>query len=214
MKTESLIEVLSRGPIAVDPGSATRRFAIAVAAGFGLAAAAMLALLGPRHDIASALGTPMFWMKLAFPTLLAAATLAAAVRLARPGGNARAAWVTTAMVLCILEVAAVAAIVVAAPGERVAMVAGHTALPCVASIVLLALPILLATLLAMRGLAPTRLRAAGLAAGLAAGTLAAAVYALHCDESTVPFLAAWYVLGMSIPGALGAAAGPRWLRWA
>ena len=66
---------------------------------------------------------------------------------------------------------------------------------------------------ALRGLAPTRLRAAGMVAGGLAGAAAALVYAVHCNEMALPFLAVWYVLGMFVPAALGAAAGPRFLRW-
>jgi hypothetical protein len=39
------------------------------------------------------------------------------------------------------------------------------------------------------------------------------VYALHCNEMQAPFLAVWYLLGMLLPAAMGAAIGPRWLRW-
>jgi hypothetical protein len=49
--------------------------------------------------------------------------------------------------------------------------------------------------------------------GLTAGALGAAVYALHCDEMAAPFLATWYLLGMTIPALIGAGAGLRLLRW-
>jgi len=93
-------------------------------------------------------------------------------------------------------------------------VLGHSALPCVALIAMLSLPILAALFAALRSLAPTRLRAAGAAAGALAGGIAAAAYALHCIEMTLPFVAVWYVLGMAVPAALGALLAPRWLRWA
>lgn len=214
MKTEALIEALGRGPIAVDTQAPARRFGIAIGAGVAVSLAAMLALLGPRPDLAAAASEPMFWMKLAIPAVLAWAMLAASARLSRPGGSAKVAWLAMAALLFAVETAAVLFVALAPAAERLPMVAGRTAWPCVASIALLALPILAATVLGMRALAPTRLRAAGLAAGLVAGALAATVYALHCDESTLPFFAAWYVLGMAIPGALAALAGPRMLRWA
>jgi hypothetical protein len=66
---------------------------------------------------------------------------------------------------------------------------------------------------AIRGLAPVRLRLAGAAAGLTAGGLAAAIYSLHCPESAAPFVAIWYTLGILLPAAVGAVAGPRLLRW-
>jgi hypothetical protein len=77
----------------------------------------------------------------------------------------------------------------------------------------LSLPALGATLLAMRGLAPTRLRAAGTAAGLLAGAVGAIGYALHCPEAALAFVAAWYTAGIALAGALGAALGPLVLRW-
>ena len=214
MKTESLIDVLGRGPIAIDTRTAARRFALAIGAGVAVSLAAMLALLGPRPDLAAAATGPMFWMKLAIPAMLAWAMLGASARLSRPGGSARAAWLAMAALLLVVEAAALLSVALAPAGERLPMVVGRTAWPCVASVALLALPILVATVLGMRNLAPTRLRAAGLAAGLVAGALAATVYALHCDESTLPFFAVWYVLGMAIPGVLAALAGPRMLRWA
>jgi hypothetical protein len=39
------------------------------------------------------------------------------------------------------------------------------------------------------------------------------VYALHCPELAAPFIAIWYVIGMAAPVVLGAALGPRLLRW-
>ena len=71
----------------------------------------------------------------------------------------------------------------------------------------------MATLWAMKGLAPTRLALAGAGAGLLAGALGALVYALHCPELAASFLAVWYVLGIAIPALAGALLGPRVLRW-
>ncbi len=78
---------------------------------------------------------------------------------------------------------------------------------------LLSLPVFAGTLWAMRGLAPVQPVRAGAAAGLLAGAVGALIYALHCPEMEAPFLGSWYLLGMLIPGAAGAALGPRLLRW-
>ena len=51
------------------------------------------------------------------------------------------------------------------------------------------------------------------AAARFAGAAAAFAYAFHCPEMQAPFLAVWYVLGMLIPAAVGAALGQRMLRW-
>ncbi|MDE2299455.1 MAG: DUF1109 family protein, partial [Burkholderiales bacterium] len=75
------------------------------------------------------------------------------------------------------------------------------------------LPALAGTLWAVRGLAPTRPRAAGLAAGLLAGAVGALGYALSCPEVSITFVAVWYSLGIALVGGAGAALGPRVLRW-
>ena len=213
MKTETLIAMLARGPVGADPHAPERRIAVAAAVALPVVAAAMLVALGVRADLADAATQPMFWVKLAVPLALAAAAFLATARLARPGGHAGAAGAGIAAILVALWLLAGASLAAAAPGERVALVAGRTALPCLASIALLSLPVFAATFWALRSLAPTRPRRAGAAAGLLAGALAAAVYALHCDEMAIAFLAVWYVLGMLVPVGLGALAGPRLLRW-
>jgi hypothetical protein len=173
----------------------------------------MLVLLGPRADLAIAIGQPMFWLKLAIPLMLALPALAALSRLARPGERSGAAWIAVAALLLAVEAASLIDLSMVPAGDRAALVAGRTSLGCIVGIVALALPILVAALAFLRRMAPTRPRAAGLAAGLVAGSLGAAVYALHCDESALPFVATWYVIAISIPALLTAGMGPRLLRW-
>ncbi len=213
MKTDELIALLAGGPVAVSAHGPERRVAAAEVVALPFVIAAMLVALGVRPDLAAAATLPMFWLKLAVPLALAAAAYVATTRLARPGGTAAGAWTGVALTVGSLWLMAAASLLAAAPGERGALVAGRTALPCVASIVALSLPLFAATLWALRSLAPTRPRLAGAAAGLLSAALAAAVYALHCDETAIGFIAVWYVLGMAIPAVLGALVGPRVLRW-
>ena len=214
MKTDALISMLASGPTAVDSSTTTRRICVGAATGLVTAAIAMLAVLGPRADLASAISLPMFWLKFAVPLGLAIAFLVASTRLARPGGRATGAWIAVAAALAMLWTVASINLAEAPASQRASMVEGTSALMCVVSIVLLSLPLLLTVFVAMRSLGPTRLRTAGLVAGGLSGASAALVYAAHCTEMAVPFLAVWYVLGMFVPVALGAIAGPRVLRWA
>jgi hypothetical protein len=117
------------------------------------------------------------------------------------------------VLLAMLWAVAAADVASAPAAARPALILGHTALPCVGLIALLSLPVLAVLFATLRSLAPTRLAAAGAAAGALAGGIGAAAYALHCNEMTLPFLAAWYVLGMAIPALVGALLAPRWLRW-
>ncbi len=111
------------------------------------------------------------------------------------------------------KLAFIAALWLTAPGERTAVLMGDTWQACPLNVALLSAPALALALRAMRGLAPTRLRLAGAAAGLLAGAIGALAYTLHCPELTLPFIGAWYVLGMAIPVAVGAAVGTRVLQW-
>jgi hypothetical protein len=213
MKTDALIAMLARGPVQVSVGAVARRLAAAVAIGSAVALAAMLASLGVRADLATAGDVPLFWAKLGVPLVVAAVGAVAVRRLARPGGDAPLAAVGAVALLAVLWALAAVDVAAAPAAERSRLVLGHTALPCVALVATLSLPSLVALLVALRSLAPTRLGAAGTAAGALAGGVGAAVYALHCNETTLPFVAVWYVLGMAIPAALGALLGARWLRW-
>lgn len=214
MKTDDLIQSLSANVPPVAPGAVARR----VALGLGLGAAAsvilMLVWLGPRADIAQAFGTPMFWMKLGYA---AATGLIAAVlltRLARPGARpGLLAALTTLAPFALVVLIAMARMAQAPPQARQAMLMGHSAVFCPWRILAIGLPVLAGAVWAVRGLAPTRLALAGLVAGGAAGGIGAAVYAIACNETSAPFLAIWYTLGMAAVTALGALAGSRLLRW-
>ncbi len=93
------------------------------------------------------------------------------------------------------------------------LVWGETWAACLVNVPLLSVPAFIALFMVMKTLAPVRPVAAGGAAGLLAGSLAAIIYSLHCPELTAPFIGLWYLLGMLIPAAAGAAIGPRLLRW-
>ena len=127
-------------------------------------------------------------------------------RLARPAG-------AVALVLAAMALVGWAAWLGTPVSERLAMLVGHTPLSCPTRIFSLSVPVLVVVLLSLRGLAPTRLRAAGLAAGLLAGALAALAYALVCRELSPSFIAVWYSVGIGLAALLGAALGPTALRW-
>lgn len=213
MKTDELVDLLARSnaPVAREP--ANRRFALALGWGLFGATLAMALLLGVRPDIATAMQLPMFWIKLGLPLLVAAVAYHASTCLARPGMRARYVAASLIALLAAIWLPAAMVLLQATPDERAALIFGRTWLSCLIFIPLLSIPLLAGILWAMKGLAPTRLRAAGAAAGLLAAALSAAVYALHCPELAAPFLAIWYVLGMAIPAVAGSLLGPRLLRW-
>lgn len=213
MKTDELVAMLANGGAALQPGGAAYRYALAMGWG-GFAATLLMAIvLGVRPDLAEAALLPMFWAKLGFPAALAAGGLFAALRLSRPGAPLDGVPGALAVPVLAMWILAVVALARAAPQLWPELFFGRTWRSCPLLIALLAVPVFVAVLWAMRGLAPTRLRFAGAAAGLLAGACGAFVYALHCPELEAPFLGVWYLLGMLIPAAAGALLGPRVLRW-
>ncbi len=213
MKTDDLVALLAAGPVAVPRQAASRRLGLALAIGAPLSLAILLVEYGPRRDLLQALFWPMFWVKLLFPLAIAGAAFVMVQRLARPGVPVRRAWIGA-----VLPVLAVWALAVMAwfdtPMEgRMPSLMGQSWRICAMSIAVMALPVFVGAMAALRSLAPTRPALAGAAAGALAGGVGAAVYALHCMELTAPFLAVWYVSGIAVPVLVGALLGPRLLRW-
>jgi hypothetical protein len=113
----------------------------------------------------------------------------------------------------LFAAAALARLTFAPVDERHHLLMGHSALVCPRFILILSIPILIGALIAMRRFAPTRPVLAGFAAGFGAGGVAAFVYAFSCNETAMPFVAAWYTLPMLVAGGIGALAGRFMLRW-
>jgi hypothetical protein len=205
--------MLATGTLAVEPNDAAGRYGIALACGVFGSALLMAALLGARPDLGQALLLPMFWVKFAYVGCLALTSAILAFRLSRPGG--RVGGVPSALAVTVIAMWMLAAFVLtsADPLERRQLLFGGTSTTCPFFIAMLAVPVFLAAIWAMKGLAPTRLRLAGAAAGLLSGSLGAVVYSVHCPEMAPPFLGVWYLLGVLIPTGVGALVGPRLLRW-
>jgi hypothetical protein len=211
MKTDSLIEMLARGAGPAPRAVAARR--LLPAAGLGLLVSAGLALTVTGPPPPDMLQTPALWMKLAYAGLLAAAAGWLTAKLSRPAAPLAPAQRSLLAVLAAMLLLGLVALLAAPAGERMDTLLGHSWLRCPRNVLALSLPALAAALWAVRGLAPTRPRAAGGAAGLFAGALGAFGYALSCTENSPAFVAVWYTLGIALAGALGAALGPRVLRW-
>jgi hypothetical protein len=101
----------------------------------------------------------------------------------------------------------------AASQSRIHLLLGTTFAVCPFLIAFISAPLFFSFLWILEDLAPTRLRWAGAGAGFAAGAIGALIYTLHCPEPTTPFIATWYLLGMSIPTVAGASLSRRVLRW-
>jgi hypothetical protein len=212
MTTEELIDSLSTDLPKVAPGAVGRRIALGLGLGAVGSAVVMLAWLGLRPDLAQAMLTPMFWMKLAYAAATGLILAAVLARVARPGARPGVLTAVAAAPFAVVALMALARFAQTPPEARQALLMGHSSMLCPWRIVAIGLPVLAGAVWAVRGLAPTRLALAGLVAGGCAGGLGAAVYAMACNETSAPFLAVWYTLGMVLLATLGAAAS-RLLRW-
>lgn len=213
MSTEDLIARLSDDLKPTPPNAALGRLLGAVAIGAVAAAAALFVALGPRHDLAQAIGSSAFWMKAGYTGALAAAALVLLSRVSRPGVGGGLAWIGVAVAPLLVFALAGMEMMSAPPEARHDMMMGHSWMVCPWRILGFSAPVFAGLIWAFRKLAPTRLRLAGFAAGLASGAVGATVYGLACTEHTAAFLAIWYTLGMLAAGAIGAILGPRLLRW-
>ncbi|AXM94456.1 DUF1109 domain-containing protein [Pseudomonas plecoglossicida] len=213
MKTDELITLLASGEGPVGHHALARRFGQALLVGMLGAVLLTATVYGVRSDLAEVARTPLFWAKLALPGSLALLGLWLTQRLARPGVRGGIVWGLLGVPLLMVWLGAAISLSGAPVEARAELIFGRTWRTCALNIALLSAPVFIAVFWALRGLAPTRLCQAGAAGGLLAGATATLAYCLHCPEMQVPFWGVWYVLGMSLPTALGAALGPRLLRW-
>ena len=213
MKTDELITLLACDAAPVKRGAIPRSLAALALGGAVAALVIMVPWIGFRPDFPAALADPAFWMKMAYTFGLGVAGFMLAERLSRPGATSRAGWVLAAACAVAIAALAFAQLLIMPAAEAPAAVFGYSWDSCPWLIFILALPCLALALWIMRGFAPTRTTLAGAAAGLLAGGVSATVYGLHCIESTAPFIALWYTLGIALTVVTGAIAGSRILRW-
>jgi hypothetical protein len=187
---------------------------VANAALLGAAITLFLVLAwGLRSDFAAASETSGFWVKLGFGAGFAIAGLAGLLALFRPERPApRRLWLA-AIPVAVMLVAVFREAAGVPNTELTALWLGKTAFACPCAIVALSIAPGIALIIAGRRSAPTRLRLTGGVIGLASGGISATLYALHCPETGMSFVATWYLIGIMLATVIGAVCGPRLLRW-
>lgn len=211
MKTDALIDMLARDAGPAPRALAARRLSPAAAAGLLVSAAISIAWFGAIPSQLFATAVP--WTKMAYTGALALAAGWLTARLSRPAAPIAQPRRVTLLVLLSMALVGGVSLALAPAGTRMDAVLGESWSTCPWSVLALSVPALAASLWAVRGLAPTRLRAAGFAAGLLAGSVGAFGYSLSCPEASPAFVTIWYTLGIAVTGAVGAILGPRVLRW-
>lgn len=213
MRTENLVEALVADRSGAIGGQRMRLgLAGALALGGLISLALFFIAIGLRPDIAQALATWRFNLKVGLVLLALLLAFGLCLALSRPVTASHP--VRRLLPLLALAVAAVAIELVVLPsGSWASRLVGSNAVPCLIEIPTLALAPLAAVLLALRSSAPASPALAGAAAGLLAAAAGAALYAFQCFDDSPLFVVTWYTLA-AIPVVLvGALAGHRLLRW-
>jgi hypothetical protein len=211
MRTDELIRTL-----AADEQSAPdlrKSLALALATVFVLVAMGFVLALGPRPDIASAVTTVRFDLKIVQMALLFCAALTLALRLSVPGASAREAGAGLMAVALLVGTAVAIELAVLPRAQWLPTAIGKNALVCLPAIISMGLPLLAAAICELRLGAPTRPALTGAVAGLVAGAAGAVLYATHCTDDSPLFVALWYSIALSVLTVIGALAGRVMLRW-
>ena len=213
MNTDQLIESLAADLAPVPRNAVSHRIGLGIALGAVGTVALVAFWLGFNPDLHDAVTRYPFWMKWFYTLSLAVCAVAATARLARPDGGALD-WLWL-MAIPVLSLAAISIFEMSRvpSAQWLAMWLGESWKVCSSLVFRLSLPIFGGLMWSFRGMAPTRLRAAGATAGLTAGAWAAMLYCLHCPEVSAIFVLSWYTLGIAMAALAGAIIGPRLMRW-
>jgi hypothetical protein len=212
MKTDDLIRALAQDG-ETRPPSLAWRLTTALVAGGAVAAALFALILGVRPDVASALHTWRYVLKVVVALTLSVCALWACLRLAHPDRALRDVLVVLAIAPALLLLGIGCELATVPPAEWYTRAVGTNSLVCLTAIPALSILSLVATLAALRAGAPRSPTVSGAVAGLLAGGLAATLYATHCPDDSPLFVAVWYPLAIALVVFTGAVLGRRVLRW-
>ncbi len=212
MDTEHLIQTL-----AADNGSHTapvgQTLAMALLVALPVVAAMLLATLGIRPDFMSAIHNPFFDLKFVVTLTLALPAILISLHLSRPEASLRGWFWLLLLSPLILALAIASEMMVPQRLPMLTRLIGRSSMYCLSAVPVLSMPILAATLIALRRGAPARPAVAGALAGLLSAGLAATIYAAHCTDDSPLFVATWYTLAIALVTAIGAVVGARILRY-
>jgi hypothetical protein len=212
VRTSELIAALTADPVP-QPIRLGRRVAVALLVGLVASVALYWLLLGPRPDVAAAADTMRFWMKFVDSFAFALPSLLLTLRLARPDAKPRALALWLLAPFILLAAGVVAELLLVPQSAWMSRLMGANAMHCTVMIPILAAPVLLGFIVALRAGAPLHSGLAGALAGAAAAGVGALVYASSCPDDSPLFVATWYPLATLICMGVGALAGQRFLAW-
>ena len=213
MKTDDLIAALSVDVQPARAGAIERRLLLMMAPAIALMLIGVLAWLGLRGDLSTAVTGAIFWSKATYTAVVAGAGFWLLDRLGRPGADARPPLLVLSAIGASALTVAVTLLATADADDRMTLLMGQSAYLCPSTILTLSAVAAPFIFFAARRFAPVRPMAAGAAAGLLTAGLAATLYGLHCAEVSAVFVAVWYTLGMGLAAGVGAIIGRFAFRW-
>jgi hypothetical protein len=212
METDRLIRTLAED-LEIQPRPVSAALAMALLVALPVSAAMLLVTLGVRPDVMTAMHNPFFDLKFVVTLALALPAIAISLHLSRPETSVKGWRWLLLIPVGLLAIGIGGEMMTPQRLPAMTRMIGKNSRVCLAAIPLLSLPLLAATLIALRRGAPARPGLTGAFAGLLSAGLAATLYAAHCTDDSPLFVSTWYTIAILAVTAFGALAGSKVLRY-
>lgn len=212
LSNEQLIErlVVDLRPVRVTPRGALR---VALAVAVLLVSALSAVALGPRADFWATTPALRVLFEIAIMGTLAVNSFVSLGNAAFPDADRRAPLrALLPATLMLLFGTSWELFYVRSAGWTVRII-GQNSGPCVAAIVLMGMPPLVAFFVALRRGAPASPGSAGMLAGVLSGAISATFYAIYSSEGSLLLFATCSSIAIGVLAVIGALAGRCLLKW-
>ena len=213
MRTEALVEALSRDLKPIRPRSALRDAIILCVVGV-VELAALFGAGFVRPDMHHAMNSPSFWWKMASMGVITVSGVTVAVLSADPTRSSRAGlrWLT----ICIAAIFATGWLIDSMHdgfGELLKRLDWTMGIQCTWKMVVLSVPSVVALGILIRRGAPTDRFGTSLAAALGSAAWGAFIFVFACPSDDALYIAVWYSVGCGIVTLVGRSILAELFRW-
>ena len=168
---------------------------------------------GMRPDMGAAMGRMAFWWKVASLAVLAVVGVATTLAAVDPAGSPRRGLRRFAVAAAVAVALGWALDVAHGAGGLAARLDWRQGVDCLAAVVVLSLPPLIALTMLLRRGAPTDASGSAFAAGIAAAAWGGAVFTVACPSDDPLYVVVWFAAAMAAVTALARLVVPRVTRW-
>jgi hypothetical protein len=212
MNTEELIRSLVSNADRRDPPVGAI-LAMALFVGGAISTLMFLRALGVRHDIDRAIYNPFFDLKFLVTIALFLAAVAISIHLSRPEASLEG-WKWLLLIpIGLLLFGIMGEMTIPHRLPWLARLIGSNSSVCLIAMPILSLPLLAASLVALRHGAPSRPGITGAFAGMLSAGFAGTLYVSQCTDDSPLFVGTWYTIAIAITTGLGAILGRKVLRF-